>query len=101
MMDEVCKTSNDSIRVKETTTFPCQTGWVTFDEPNKESRVIECPAEEKPSEENGRYLSLLGKFDIEVYMGQFNNVIKGLFFGYQTLNIKSHIIFLPYHAKNR
>lgn len=68
MMDEVCETSNDSFRVKERTTFPCQTGWVTFDEPDKESRVIECPAEEKPSEENGRYLSLLGKFDIKAYM---------------------------------
>ena len=63
MEDEVCEMSNDSLRVKERTTFPCQTGWVTFDEPDKESRVIECPAEEKPSEENGRYLSLLGKFD--------------------------------------
>lgn len=68
MMDEVCETSDDKCRVKERTTFPCQTGWVTFDEPDKESRVIECPAEEKPSEENGRYLSLLGKFDIEAYM---------------------------------
>lgn len=68
MMDEVCETSDDNFRVKERTTFPCQTGWVTFDEPDKESRVIECPAEEKPSEENGRYLSLLGKFDIEAYM---------------------------------
>lgn len=102
MMDEVCETSNDSFKVKERTTFPCQTGWVTFDEPDKESRVIECPAEEKPSEENGRYLSLLGKFDIEAYVhGQFNDVIKGLFFGYQTLNIESHIICLPYHVEKR
>ena len=68
MMDEVGETSDDSFRVKERTTFPCQTGWVTFEEPVKESRVIECPTEEKPSEENGRYLSLLGKFDIEAYM---------------------------------
>lgn len=75
MMDEVCETSDDSFRVKERTTFPCQTGWVTFDEPDKESRVIECPAEEKPSEENGRYLSLLGKFDIEAYVVMISSTI--------------------------
>lgn len=75
MMDEVCETSDDKFRVKERTTFPCQTGWVTFDEPDKESRVIECPAEEKPSEENGRYLSLLGKFDIEAYAVMISSTI--------------------------
>ena len=75
MMDEVCETSDDSFRVKERTTFSCQTGWVTFDEPDKESRVIECPAEEKPSEENGRYLSLLGKFDIEAYVVMISSTI--------------------------
>ena len=73
MMDEVCETSDDKFKVKERTTFPCQTGWVTFDEPDKESRVIECPAEEKPSEESGRYLSLLGKLDIEAYMVWLSN----------------------------
>lgn len=79
MMDEVCETSNDCFRVKERTTFPCQTGWVTFDEPDKESRVIECPAEEKPSEENGRYLSLLGKLDIEAYMVNSTTLSKDYF----------------------
>ena len=79
MMDEVCETSDDKFKVKERTTFPCQTGWVTFDEPDKESRVIECPAEEKPSEENGRYLSLLGKLDIEAYMVWLSNVGNGIF----------------------
>ena len=79
MMDELGETSDDNFRVKERTTFPCQTGWVTFDEPDKESRVIECPAEEKPSEENGRYLSLLGKFDIEAYMGSSTMLSKDYF----------------------
>ena len=79
MMDELGETSDDNFRVKERTTFPCQTGWVTFDEPDKESRVIECPAEEKPSEENGRYLSLLGKFDIEAYMGSATMLSKDYF----------------------
>jgi len=40
--------------------------WVKFDELDKESNPINCPAEEKPPEENRRYLSRLGEFKSKI-----------------------------------
>lgn len=43
-------------------TFSGHIGWVEFEESDKESKCINCTAEEKVSAGNGQYISRLGEF---------------------------------------
>ena len=59
MVDDSCGGSNSESSAQM---LSGQIEWVKFDELDKESNPINCPAEEKPPEENRRYLSRLGEF---------------------------------------